>query len=246
MRHEDKNISSVGDFLEKFKNDIGDYNGPIWFRGQSNSEWHLEPRLYRENPPPSESHLLNRFKQNAELLLDKRPRTDFEWLFLMQHHSISTRLLDWSESPLVAIYFSISKDFDKSGALWVLLPTVLNEKCNYRPAFEHEIPSFDDEHLVNYLPDRIAAESKTSLFPIAAIAPRNSTRMQAQQGVFTISHRENHKIEEVSGYGALSDHVWRYLINSNEKNALMRELQLLGFSKFTLFPELTSLSEIIK
>jgi hypothetical protein len=115
---------------------------------------------------------------------------------------------------------------------------------NYRPDYPHEIPSFEDELLKNYLPETIAKEHRSRLFPMAAIAPRNSSRIQAQQGVFTISHRENTPIEDVGAPGAARDHIWRYIIPASTKVSLLQELRLLGFSKFQLFPELDSLASL--
>ena len=245
MRYDDAEIHTVGELIDHLNHHIGEYEGPIWYRGQASAQWRLEPKLLRTAPVPSESHLLNRFKQNAALLVSHQPRNDFDWLFLMQHYSVSTRLLDWSESPLAALYFALISHEDEEGALWVLLPTVLNQKSNYRPDFEHEVPSFEDAHLQNYLPATIAGEHSSKLYPIAAIAPRNSTRMQAQQGVFTISHRENTYIEDVGAEGAARDHIWRYLIPSDSKSTLQKELRLLGYTRFQLFPELESLGGII-
>jgi hypothetical protein len=241
MRYEDREIRSVGELIQNLNEHIGDHEGPIWYRGQSSAEWRLEPKLLRTVPVPSESHLLNRFKQNAILLLSRQPQSEFDWLFLMQHYSVPTRLLDWSESPLAALYFALVSNPGEVGALWVLLPTVLNQKSNYRPDFEHEVPSFEDEQLQNYLPATIAREHSSKLYPIAAIAPRNSSRMQAQQGVFTISHRENIYIEDVGAEGAARDHIWRYVIPHDSKVSLQKELRLLGYTKFQLFPELESL-----
>ncbi|MCB2379226.1 FRG domain-containing protein [Hymenobacter sp. BT635] len=241
MKYSDVEISSVSDLITQLKDHISDFEGPIWFRGQSISEWSLQPRLMRISSRPPETHYFNRFKQDASLILQSRPGSEFEWLFLMQHYGVPTRLLDWSESALVALYFAINKEPEHEGALWVLQPTVLNQKNRYKPEFEFEIPSFEDEILINYLPSTIARESKSSLLPMAAIAPRNSARMQAQQGVFTISHRENILIENA---GDTVDHIWKYRIPSTRKGDLLKELKLLGTNKFQLFPELDSLSEI--
>lgn len=248
MKYPDSSIESVGSLIEQLTSHIGTYEGPVWYRGQSDATWRLEPKLLRSSPPRSESHLLNRFKQNAALLLSQQPKSDFDWLFLMQHYSVATRLLDWSESPLSALYFALydpNSSSDVDGALWVLLPTVLNQKSRFRPDFAHEVPSFEDEDLKNYSPETIAGEHKSKLYPMAAIAPRNSTRMQAQQGVFTISHRENIYIEDVGEPGAARDHIWRYIVPKDARPRLTNEIRLLGYTRFQLFPELESLGQII-
>lgn len=246
MKYPEVEINSVGQLIENLRTHIGDFTGPVWFRGQGITTWRLEPRLMRITPTPSETYFLNRFKQDASIILTHRPSGEFEWMFLMQHYGIPTRLLDWSESPLSALYFAINGHPDQPGALWVLLPTELNKKSNYRPDYEFEVPSFEDEHLTSYLPSTIAMESKSKLFPMAAIAPRNSPRMQAQQGVFTISHRENIPIENVGADGNPRDHIWKYIIPVASKITFAQELKWLGINRFQLFPELESLSENLK
>jgi hypothetical protein len=178
MRHADRQINTIGELVEHLREDLNAYAGPVWFRGQGVSAWYLEPKLLRGAAGLSETHFINRFKQKASFLLDKAPLGEFDWLFLMQHYGMLTRLLDWSESPLVGLYFAVEEEdhHGEDGALWCLMPTILNSKSNYRPAYEHEVPSFDDEYMQNYQPGTIAREQRSSLYPNSAILRLNSER----------------------------------------------------------------------
>src|ERR1039457_996053 len=128
MKYPDEQVISAGSLVDLLRRHINAYDGPVWYRGQSNAAWPLVPKLMRAAAPnPSEAFLINRFKQNATLLLSLPPKHDFDWLFLMQHYSMPTRLLDWSESPLVSLSFAVTDNVAYDGALWILMPTVLNE-----------------------------------------------------------------------------------------------------------------------
>lgn len=243
---EEKIILTIQDLINALENDHGAYKGAIWYRGQAKKEWPLKPSYIRLNTPPSESTLLKRFKQNAAMLLDREPKSSFDWLFLMQHHGVPTRLLDWSESALVALYFALSSHInhpDSDAAVWSLRPCELNKNASISdPHEEFFIPSFEDEELENYKIESLAGRQRVKLFPVATIATRNNSRIQAQLGVFTIHHSDHIGIEEIGD----QRHVIKYIIPSNQRVIMLKQLSLLGFSKFTMFPELASIGDNIK
>lgn len=242
----EKEIRSIQDLLLALEEDNANYDGSIWYRGQADKGWPLMPGYLRLVRPPSESTLIKRFKQSAAMLIQNTPSQSFDWLFLMQHYGVPTRLLDWSESPLVALYFSVEDESDHVGvdaALWSLRPSELNKNAGINNADEEFfIPSFEDIELANYSVENLGQNQRTQLRPLATIATRNNTRIQAQHGVFTIHHHERTPIEGVGD----SSHVIKYVIPSNCKSALLKQLSLLGFTKFQLFPELASIGHIIK
>lgn len=241
-----REITSVQSLLEALSIDNNKYSGAVWYRGQSRSEWPLLPGYMRLTNPPSESTLLMRFKQSASMLIEKTPSQSFDWLFLMQHFGVPTRLLDWSESPLVGLYFAIENsinDIDHNAALWLLHPSELNKHANINNKDEPGyIPSFEDEELKGYSVESLAQNRKTQLLPVATIASRNNARIQAQLGVFTIHHHQKIPIENVGD----SSHVIKYVIPGAAKVSISKQLQLLGVGKFQMFPELESLGSIIK
>lgn len=240
-------IESVPGLIAALERDHKEYKGSIWFRGQASERWTLTPGYLRLRSAPSESTLLKRFKQNAAMLLDRDPKDSFDWLFLMQHYGLPTRLLDWSESPLVALYFAVEKyenHEDENAAIWCLRPSELNKRANIQDAHEEFfIPSFDDEELKNYSLESLAGGPKrTRLLPIATIATRNNSRIQAQLGVFTIHHLDDVAIESIGD----ANHVAKYTIPAKSRLLILDQLRLLGFSKFSMFPELASIGENLK
>lgn len=242
----DRQIGSVSEFLEALQEDQGANPGTIWFRGHADAAWQLLPGFMRSSSCTSETTLLNRFRQSAAMLADRRPLSSFDWTFLMQHYGVPTRLLDWSESPLISMYFAVEEwtlKRDTDGALWCLWPTALNKHANIVDKVEGQyIPSFEDEELQSYSTDSLRQNARIELYPVATIATRNNSRIQAQMGTFTIHHNKKIAIEDV-GDGS---HVAKYTIPHGAKERLARELKLLGMTRFSLFPELASVGAILK
>lgn len=244
MRFPDTEIRSLSDFVTALDNP-DTRNEVVWFRGQSDSRWNLTPSLARyPNGVEAEISLMKRFKQNAIPLSRTRPLSEWEWLFLMQHHGVPTRLLDWTESPLVGLYFAVSGEVSNiPGALWCISPIVLNTTANVSYSFINEIPAFDhDDILASYLPTKLASERRSNMNPLAAMAIRDNPRLYAQLGNFTITHREQTPIETVGN----GDHVWRYLIPPDVKDVIKRQLISLRINKLTLFPELDNVALVAK
>jgi hypothetical protein len=238
-----REVKNVAEFIIALKADQD--GAPTWFRGHVNSAWTLLPGIMRRNHGLSEVSSLARFKQSAAMLTDPLPTTPFDWTFLMQHYGVPTRLLDWTESPLVAMYFAVEeheRHADTEAAIWCLKPVLLNKNASIVDADEPMyIPSFDDDELKAYTAESLRT-NRVELYPVASIATRNSPRIQAQMGTFTIHHKLKVAIENVGD----SEHVTKYVIPAAARATLKSELNLLGLTRFNLFPELTSVGLILR
>lgn len=245
MRYRDRTIRSIADMISALATQA-DGGQIVWFRGHARAKWSLVPSLARRPQDlAAEAALLKRFIQNAVPHIQPPPQREWEWMFLMQHHRAPTRLLDWSESPLASLYFAASEAAHarSEGAVWCLDPVALNKEARVTGfKFENEIPAFGiDPVLDSYLPSRVDS-SPTSMAPVAIVGPRNTARMAAQLGVFTVNHKDNTPIDQI---GAIK-HVWRWIIPADAKARLRSELKLLGFTQLTLFPDLDRVADVAK
>src|SRR5260370_289457 len=81
-------------------------NEALWFRGHGNASYRLIPSLYRSPECVKENaddELRTEFERRAlPMIADRPPRNEWEWYFVMQHYGAPTRLLDWTDSALVA------------------------------------------------------------------------------------------------------------------------------------------------
>lgn len=238
-------INSVQELLKHLEAINAEDKKNIWYRGQANSSWDLKPFYLRLEGHQSEATLLKRFKQSAAMLVSNTPKNSFDWLFLMQHYGVPTRLLDWSESPLVALYFAVenASRHGEDGALWLLYPTELNRNAGIHDQDEEDyIPSFEDEELEGYSLESLKNNQRIKLSPVATIATRNNARIQAQHGVFTIHHNQDIALEDIGD----RKHTLKMVIPADSKDKIKKQLAQLGYTKFQLFPELSSIGDIIK
>ena len=239
LKHPDQEINSIEEFLASLRETA--LENLVWFRGQARSEWKLIPNIARETDAHPggamdlEAAAIKRFKQNAGAFLSKNPEGTWQWIFLMQHHRALTRLLDWSESPLVALYFALEQGHDEfDAAVWCLDPMRLNEHAGHRSRNPRDVLGFeDDNQLDSYLPEMVT-QGQPVLGPVAAIAPRNTARMAAQSATFTIIHADPKPIEDVND----GSHIWRFMVPAQSKQALREDMRLMGFNELMLFPGL--------
>jgi hypothetical protein len=236
------NISTLAMLIEELEIDFKDYGGSVWYRGQTKESHTLLPSYLRDEYA-TEKTILSAFKQNATMLANTQPSNSFDWMFLMQHYGIPTRLLDWSESPLVALFFALQKASDDNNAvIWALNPTELNKNCGIDEEKEDFfIPSFDYKVIEGYSIESIS-DTPAKLNPAAVIATRNNPRIQAQMGVFTIHHKNKIPIEDIGN----KSHIVKYIIDKNSKSLMLKQIELLGITKFQLFPELSSIESMMK
>ena len=256
--YDDREITSLADLLGHITEDLNNVTGGlsegglnghlgIWFRGLSFHGHSLLPTLHRRGQPlHSESYLLNRFKQNAHQFLDYRPQGEWEWMLLARHHGLPSRLLDWSENPLIGLYFATGEDAnnpDSNGALWCLSPGELNILASNGTIPSDELPMFldeseltqTDEFLMNYRASRLPpAPNADAVAPAAAASIRIHSRIRAQQGVFTIHHIDKTPLEDWSP----GRHIWRYIVPSELKARIRNELRLFGITPLSVFPSL--------
>lgn len=150
------------------------------FRGVSSSEHYLLPSIGREAvygpyKLAQEQRLFEEFKNRAVSLISDPRFDEWDWLAYAQHIGVPTRLLDWSVSPLVALYFALESNSDTDRVLYAVKYS----------KYIHEVDHRNSSPFTN---------SKEGRFT----APLVFDRIRAQRGIFTI-HPEPTKIFHPKG-----------------------------------------------
>lgn len=221
-----------------------------WFRGHVDARWELQPSLLRMARSQgigagyyNELELLEMFKLRARRYFDHPPQSDWEWLFAMQHHGLPTRLLDWTESYLIALYFAVRDGAGEHDAtLWVTSPWWLNRMALGQ--WPDTIYAPDVEHVA---PWRVGAPAKD--MPKAALAIRGaygSARIQAQRGVFTIHGSQRDGLDALARCTDSDACLRKLVIPAASVVDVRLELSRAGITESLVFPELPGLCREMK
>jgi hypothetical protein len=269
--------------------------GQVWFRGQRNCSHGLQPGIYRASTseylrkqpgsPVPEDEDANRFDELFELEHELRidftsyghllneanhAKTAIDWYFLMQHHGLPTRLLDWTTNALAALFFALegyraerenlpegSPAPDPLVSVWMVDAYWLSDKLSS----EWSSPLLAwSEDAARYVPpletliDKMG-DSK-ALLPGHAMPiepPAMHPRVASQEGRFIIFGRTQDLLEEsvrleqredCSGLEELRLEQIKFEVG--DADALLRDLAQLGVSRRTLFPDLAGLADFVR
>jgi hypothetical protein len=220
----------------------------IWFRGQAKKEWKLEPGVYRSTFPAKddrerlalERQLAQDFRvQSAGLLT--REFNEAELYFLEQHYRMPTRLLDWSGSPLAALYFAVKEEPGSDGALFMMDAFELastQKAVKFLGIATSRHPTFTTAL------KRITWWSDDFPFPefVLPVRPDHfEKRVVLQRSYFTF-HVPSHPAVTLAENGTLR----QFIIPSKSKEELLKELFFLGIDEFSIYGDLESLSRRLK
>lgn len=234
-----------------------------FFRGHSHAGWQLLPTLFRASSFMSrrpgdrlvlEYDLFYEFRSRARPLQTGTP-TDWDLLFTMRHHGLPTRLLDWSESLGVALFFALDalrRDGDAGdAALWMLNPYLLNQTYgeSVRDIFAPGLLGLDRSHPFSY--EKVLLDSESTFgwdVPVAIYPDQREERMHAQRGWFTM-HGDRHdalealvRPEQILGRGTSDCVLAKIVLKREMLEEIRRHLDQMGVSTFQLFPDLDGLA----
>jgi hypothetical protein len=238
--YETFNLKSFSDFVtlieeaSVMREEEGSNAIPL-FRGQTVDK-PLLPRIARDHEQykeyddiksfpflQTEARILDEFKRRSRPYLDKEPDSEWDWLSLAQHHGLPTRLLDWTENPLVALYFALNES-KAAGIVWMLRA--------------------DDDVVVKPVKKNDPyKQTRTKLFRPNIVSPR----IIAQSGWFSL-----HKyMKDQDRFLALDKHKsyrsgLTKIIVSGKRTTILKHLDACGVNASTLFPGLDGLCDFLK
>lgn len=250
------------DRIDKLIYELNSLPNAFIFRGHSDADWRLETTLERVVgdkfdkilADKYEKYSLQVFKSKFHLYDNENiaPKSKLAWLSIMQHYGVPTRLLDFTESPYVALYFALesySSSNNKDLAVYALNHTQLMKKSleyisskdfNFRETtftiIEKQDVIFED------IVDRFS-------YDIAWITEPHelNIRLDRQSGCFLVSGNKEVKIEDILSQDIYRDCCFtKYIISNQLLNGIYALLRKMNINSKTIYGDLQGLALSIK
>lgn len=238
-------ISNLAD-LESALADAQALEIPAFWRGHSVATWDLIPRIFRgAEATYRESDLLQKFRLRGASRIENPPRfkDESEWIRLARHYGLPTRLLDWTYSPIVALYFATcdAQHFNEDACLWCLNPHRLN--LHFKSGDTILVPS--NKRVKRLIKDAFGNKEPDGHDILAIAAGEIDIRMLVQQAAYTIHQNANGAdLRKLTNPAAPI--LRQFIIPKGAKQHVRELLSRLGISVATLFPDLGHLADELR
>lgn len=231
-------ITSVASLIEASRFAFQGFGKTVhWFRGQGTAAWGLVPAVHRDYDQAGEHNLAAHFRLSAATRHLKTPDlSDLPaWMSLMQHFGLPTRLLDWTASPLVALFFALdSVSHTETAVVWALVPSRLNAVSAFKAEETFVLSGAEARPLLLAGLERGPVVEDV----LAVVGQDIDLRMTLQQGAFTL-HGTNAALNE---HPNASGFLAKFTIPQSARERISEELWFLGVRRSSLFPDLANLA----
>ena len=230
------------DILDIVDDFMGNNLECIWFRGHSDQSYPLKSGLFRLDFPSIEEYtnfekkLYTYYKDMGYLLHNNE--SSWELLYSLQHHGGKTRLLDWTESFAVAVYFALCSWQSGSACIWLLKPEELNllstGKREIISPLQQDCPQHEEYIMSN-------PQHSIAIYPI-----KNTVRSSTQHGVFTVQGNVAEGLDqEFEGLLITQGYLKAVELQEDVRSDALRFIKQNGIDHFALFPELDGLAKYL-
>lgn len=222
------------------------------FRGQQDANWPLLTSLSRYLnayiPDRSswrlrEERAIRIFRRKAHNYLDDPSVLDNELrcLALMQHHGAPTRLLDFTKSPFVAVFFALEHATSDAAVyalntprLWIAAP--------------HRHPAMDRDHIDPRVPGNFTRlfQPNTNAIIWTGEPTEMDRRLVAQSGTLVVPGMLDKPLDEILlDYGDSATLLKKIVLPQAMRDEAMKALYRMNITNATLFPDLDGLARSI-
>ena len=251
---EEKEIKSITDFVDTIS-DLQE-RGFTFYRGDKNSKnYKLIPSIYRDDNGVLSNFESSMIDEFTSLSSNKQPYNTnkyIEEMLMAQHYELPTRLQDWSESALTALYFAVhiknEDDREEDSILWALNPVDLNSNIDFIEP-KKPVPNLISSSIDKKYEEKIEEyymkndNSNLDIFPIALNARKINPRIEAQRGVFVLFPKfDPSKCKCLTEYQNSEKFLYKLIISRDTSKQLLKNLKDIGISQYSLFPELKSIA----
>ncbi|MFZ3024556.1 FRG domain-containing protein [Pseudomonas sp.] len=234
------NLSSWKYFSDYVNQELLTYKNYV-YRGHASSDWKLEPtldRIIKKPTSPKRKEHLENFMYSARGRRGSNPPklySENDWWALGQHQGLYTPLLDWTESPFVALFFAMANAQQEH-----------SKKCSVFALFQKSVEIYS-QNIIND-PNTQEIQGRKPITEIIRPLTNENSRLVNQRGLFTRSPNNIDLEAWINSNHAKEnpDQQWWHLMKINipktGHNDCLKYLNRMNINHATLFPDLEGAS----